>query len=270
MNLRYRVVCAALALAIPSPLTAQQTTPNEFVLALNLPDGTRQRVLYATPDHPQATLVMLPGGAGEIELRRDGDIRHDDNFVVRTRSLWVAQNYAVLIPDTIDHENLRGLRSSPAYAAIVTALVQLAQTKAAVPVFLLGTSQGSIAAMNGAAHAHPYTLAGVVLTESVSRVGHSGETVFDADPQDVRVPALVVANYDDQCDVAPPQDAPRIAAAMSHSPDVRIIHVSGGIDKSARTCGSLSPHGYYGIEARVVDAISAWIKDHMPTKSRSR
>ncbi len=141
MKLKYRVLCAALALAITSPLAAQQTTANEFVIDLNLPDGTRERVLYAAPAHPQATLVMLPGGAGELGLRRDGDIRHDDNFVVRTRSLWVTQNYAVLIPDTIDRENLRGLRSS--------AEVQLARTKATVPVFLLGTSQGSIAAMNG-------------------------------------------------------------------------------------------------------------------------
>ena len=79
-----------------------------------------------------------------------------------------------------------------------------------------------------------------------------------------------MANRDDQCDVAPPQDAPRIAAALSHSPDVHVVYVSGGIDKSQRTCGSLSPHGYYGIETKVVDAIGVWIKDHMPTKSRPR
>jgi pimeloyl-ACP methyl ester carboxylesterase len=266
MNLKYCVLCAALALATPAPVAGQQTTSNEFVINLNLPDGTRQRVLYAASAHPQAILVMLPGGAGELGLHRDGDIKHDDNFVVRTRSLWVAQNYAVLIPDTIDHENLRGLRSSPDYAAIVAALVQLAQTKAAAPIFLFGTSQGSIAAMNGAAHARPDTIAGVILTESVSRLGHSGETVFDADPQDVRVPALVVANDEDQCDVAPPEDAPRIAAAMSHSPDVHLIHVSGGVDKSAQACGSLSPHGYYGIEPQVIGAISGWIKTHIPLR----
>ncbi len=202
MHLKYRVLCTALAFAIASPAAAQQTS-NEFVIDFNLPTGTHQRVLYAAPDHPQATIVMLPGGAGELGLRRDGDMRHGDNFVVRTRDLWVAKNYAVLIPDTTDQENLRGLRSSPDYAAVVVALVRLAQTKAAVPVFLLGTSQGSIAAMNGAAHAHPDTIAGVILTESVSRLGHSGETIFDADPQDVRIPALVIANSDDQCDCRP-------------------------------------------------------------------
>ena len=129
-------------------------------------------------------------------------------------------------------------------------------------MFLLGTSQGSIAAMNGAAHAAPGSIAGVVLTESVSVPGGSGETVFDADPQRVRAPALVVANRDDRCDVAPPQAAPRIAAAMTGSRDVRVLTVSGGVTRSDNNCGSLTPHGYDGIEGPVVDAISRWMEAH--------
>jgi pimeloyl-ACP methyl ester carboxylesterase len=124
-------------------------------------------------------------------------------------------------------------------------------------VFLLGTSQGSIAAMNGAAHLPAGQIAGLVLTESVSRLGASHETVFDADPQDIRVPALVVANHDDRCTVAPPQDAPKIASAMTNA-QARVLYVSGGVDRSQQPCGSLTPHGYYGIEPQVVGAIAAW------------
>ena len=202
---------------------------------------------------------MLPGGAGDVGLERDGDVRHGDNFVVRTRALWNRKGYAVLVPDAIDRESLRGVRSSPAYARLVGDLVGFAHAQVAGPVFLLGTSQGSIAAMNGAAHAAPGAIAGVVLTESVSVMGGSGETVFDADPQQVRVPALVVANRDDRCDVAPPEAAPRIAAAMTGSRNVRVLMVSGGVTRSRKDCGSLTPHGYYGIEERVVDAISLWM-----------
>ena len=90
----------------------------------------------------------------------------------------------------------------------------------------------------------------------------SSETVFDADPQDVRVPALVVADRDDACDVAPPSMAPSIAAAMVHSPGVNVLAVSGGMQRSEKACGSLSPHGYYGIEAQVVGAISGWLRAH--------
>jgi pimeloyl-ACP methyl ester carboxylesterase len=230
---------------------------------LPLADGGHQRVLVDAPVKPRAVMIMLPGGSGDIGLTRDGDIRHDDNFVVRTRDLWTARGYAVVIPDTIGRENLRGLRSSPEYARLVDSLIGFAQDKVAAPVFLLGTSQGSIAAMNGAAHAGPGRLAGVVLTESVSVMGGSHETVFDAAPEAVRVPALVVANQDDRCDVAPPAMAPKIAAAMSRSPDVKVVTVSGGITRSSKDCGSLTPHGYYGIESQVVSLIGSWMEDHL-------
>jgi rhodanese-related sulfurtransferase len=264
------VLCA---LVLPSTLVAAQpysharraeqteaASPGEQAFQLSLGDGLTQRLLYTAPARPMATLVMLPGGGGNVGVERDGDPRHDDNFVVRTRAQWAALGYAVVIPDTIDRANLRGLRSSPAYAALIGRLVAFAHAQARAPVFLIGTSQGAIAAMNGAAHAAPGSIAGVVLSESVSRMGHSGETVFSADPGAVRVPALVVANRDDQCDVAPPEDAPKIAAAMTGSPDVRVLYVAGGIARSAKACGSLSPHGYYGIEGAVIGLIDSWMR----------
>jgi hypothetical protein len=223
--------------------------------------GLTERILYLAPPAARASIVMFPGGSGDIGIQKDGSLEHDDNFVVRTRALWLELGFAVIIPDAAGTENLRGERSSPTYAMIIGALVAFARAQNAKPVFLLGTSQGSIAAMNGAAHLREGEIAGLVLTESVSRLGGSHETVFDAHPEDVAVPALVVANQDDACDVAPPDDAPRIAASMTHSPDVQVLFVSGGILKSS-DCGSLSPHGYYGIETNVVSAISSWCHAH--------
>jgi hypothetical protein len=242
---------------------AQGSVSTERVFDLQLRNGNHQRVLYATAANAKAIIVMLPGGAGDIGIGQSGDLRHDENFVVRSRALWIERGYDVLIPDTLNSENLRGLRSSPAYAALVGELVHFAHTKSSAAVFLLGTSQGSIAAMNGAAHLSRTQLAGVVLTESVSRQGGSHETVFQANPQDVRVPALVVANHDDRCDVAPPEDAPQIVAAMSNSPQVKLLYVRGGISRSSKLCGSLTPHGYYGIESNVVGQIADWMDRHL-------
>jgi hypothetical protein len=230
--------------------------------SIPLGGGAHQHLLYSSPARPRGSIVMLPGGAGDVGVESDGDVRHGDNFVVRTRAMWTARGYAVVIPDTIDRANLRGLRSSATYADIVARLVAFAHGRASGPVFLLGTSQGSIAAMNGAAHARPGSVAGVVLTESVSVQGGSKETVFDADPQDVRIPALVVANRDDACRVAPPADAVRIKQAMSRSPDARVAYVSGGQMRSDNACGSLTPHGYFGIEAQVVGLIVTWLQAH--------
>ncbi len=224
--------------------------------------GARQRVFLRVPPGARGTIVMLPGGSGQIGLERDGRFRHGANFVVRTRDLWLGHGYAVVIADAIDDPTLRGVRASPRYAAVMNGLVAFAHAHVPGPIFLLGTSQGSIAAMNGAAHAPAGTLAGIVLTESVSVLGGSRETVFSADPRLVRVPVLIVANRDDRCRVAPPDAAPHIAAALGNSPDVRVLKVSGGLKGAERQCDSLTPHGYYGIETKVVDAISRWMDAH--------
>jgi hypothetical protein len=69
---------------------ASISTPFEQALDLPLGDGNHQRILYAVPDQPRATIVMLPGGDGDLGMMRDGSMRHGDNFVVRTRAHWSA------------------------------------------------------------------------------------------------------------------------------------------------------------------------------------
>lgn len=224
------------------------------VLDLPLPGGGGVRALLLRPASPRGTLVMLPGGTGEVGIAPDGTMAHADNVVIRTAPLWLARGYAVLIPDA--GGNLRGRRSSPASAAAVAALVEAARRAAPAPVVLVGTSQGAIAAVNGAAHAPG--VAALVLLEAVSRRGGSGETVFDADPGAVSAPVLVVANAADRCPVTPPGDAPQVAAAFTASHGVTVATVDGGAAGS-RDCGSLSPHGYRGIEAEVVDRVAAWL-----------
>lgn len=210
------IIAISFASAAPAARPGLVASPpgGEQIVDLALAGGGHHRILYERFAHPRAALVMLPGGSGEIGVAPDGDIEHAQNFIVRTRLQWVALGYALLIPDTVDRANLRGARSSSGYARLVDELADYAHARTSASVLLLGTSQGSIAAMNGAAHARPGLVGGVILTESVSVMGHSGETVFDADPQDVRVPALIVANRDDRCDVAPPAMDPRIAGVF--------------------------------------------------------
>lgn len=222
-----------------------------------------QRILLATPPHPRGTLVMLPGGSGNIGIMPDGSLKHPHNFLIRTRAQWLKRDYAVLIPDTVDGKNLRGLRSSPGYGRIVGALVEFAHDWVKGPVFLIGTSQGTIAAMNGAARAPQGRIAGVVLTEAITVKGGSHESVFDAYPEKVRVPVLIFTNAKDRCRVTPPDMAEKIRERLTASPDVQIIRVSGGGDKDGNACGSLSPHGYFGIEVEVVSKIADWLSGHL-------
>jgi hypothetical protein len=265
-EVRRIIVCAlGMAFFLPVQLHAQSDIANEgrrgVVRDLRVTGGWQQRVLYLRPERSIGTIVMLPGGNGDIRIDEDGNLANDKNFVVRTRNLWLARGYALAIPDAANGLNLRGVRSSAEYAQVVQALVEFAHTEMAGPVFLLGTSQGSIAAINGAAHLSKASLAGVILTESVSRPSKSDETVFDASPDRVRVPTLVVANRTSACRVAPAEDAPRIAASMTRAPEVNLLYVEGGVTRSS-DCGSESPHGYFGIEKQVVDKIADWLDAH--------
>ena len=227
---------------------------------LPLQGGGFQRVLYtAARRETKGIIVMFPGGTGEIDIEESGQIKSAKNFVVRSDDLWRDRGYGIVLVDALDHQSMRGQRSSAAYAEVTKRIIEFAHSQANVPVWVLGTSQGSIAAMNAASHAGGTQLTGLILTESVSIPGGSHETVFDAHPDDVRVPSLVVANVDDRCKVAPPTMAQSIAQSISHAPTT-VLTVSGGTQRTQDDCGSLTPHGYYGIEEKVVDGIVDWMQ----------
>jgi len=98
-----------------------------------------------------------------------------------------------------------------------------------------------------------------VLTSSVTRQSSIGETVFDTNLAAITVPVLVVANQNDACPVTPPGDAPRIAAALVHSPRKDVVYVQSDQTHSP-VCEAMAPHGYYGIEAAVVQRVADWIR----------
>jgi hypothetical protein len=227
---------------------------------LPLQGGGFQRVLYSPARRDtKGIIVMFPGGTGEIDIEKSGRVKNAKNFVVRSDDLWRERGYGIVLVDALEHQSMRGQRSSTAYADLTKRIIEFARRQANVPVWVLGTSQGSIAAMNAASHAGVTQIAGLILTESVSILGGSHETVFDAHPEDVHVPSLVVANVDDRCNVAPPSMAQSIAQAIRHAPTT-VLTVSGGEQRSRDDCASLSPHGYYGIEEKVVDNIVDWMQ----------
>lgn len=273
MAMTTRVLACLLLLVLAGPVSgapAQEPPDGPRITVRDLKvEGVDQRLLLVAPPAPRAVLVMLPGGSGRIGIQDDGAVRNGENFLVRTRARFAALGFALVIADAADGTNLRGRRSTPAYGRIVAAIVRFAHEETGRPVFLVGTSQGAIAAMNGAARLAQGPgaegLAGLVLTESVSRVGGSRETVFDADPAAVTAPVLVIANGDDACPVAPPADAARIAASLTASHGVEVVRVSGGVT-AGRACGSHSPHGFWQMEDEVMGIMVRWIDAQLGRK----
>jgi pimeloyl-ACP methyl ester carboxylesterase len=215
-------------------------------------------VLYAGPARPPAILLMFAGGDGTVSFSGGQIVHMNGNFLMRTEQLWLAQGFGFATIGS--SSSLLGQRHTPAYAAIIAAAVDYARSRGGnAPVWLVGTSMGSIAAANGAAHL-PGRVAGVVLTSSVAAPNRaSGETVFDSDLGAIAIPALVVSNKGDTCPVAGPGFAPNILAALARAPKKEVIYVESN-QLQSDPCEAMSPHGYLGIEGDVVQRISTWIR----------
>jgi hypothetical protein len=214
-------------------------------------------LLYVGPAKPGAVAFVFAGGDGTVSFNAAGQISHmGGNFVLRTEQLWLAQGFGFATLGS--SSSLMGQRHTPAYAQTIALAIDAIRARVNAPVWLIGTSQGSIAAANGAAHL-PGRVAGVVLTSSVAARSASGETVFDSDLGAIAVPTLVVANNGDTCPSAGPGFAPQILAALARAPKKEVIYVESHTLQSV-PCEAQSPHGYLGIEGDVVQRIANWIK----------
>ena len=153
--------------------------------------------------------------------------------------------------------SLLGQRHTPAYAATIGQAVDFVRAHANIPVWLIGSSQGSIAAVSGGARLGG-KIAGIVVASSITGRSSSGETLFDSEPELVTVPALIVANTGDTCPASPPSDAPKIVAALAHAPRKEIVYMQS-VAIEGQPCEGMSPHGFFGIETVTVERISEWI-----------
>jgi homoserine acetyltransferase len=136
-----------------------------------------------------------------------------------------------------------------------------------VPVWVVGTSKGTVSAVNAAARLKD-GVDGLVITSSITRTSaQTAETVFDAGLADVRAPTLVVHHESDACFVTPAADASaligRVRAARK---ELRLFQGGAGGASGERACGPFAAHGYYGIDAEVVTAIAEWIKATPPPR----
>jgi hypothetical protein len=221
-------------------------------IALPTRPSVTQPVLFTAARAPVASVILFPGASGAVASVRQ-------NFLLRVADRFVAQGINVAVADApSDHAGGMGspFRYSPAHATDIAAIIAFAKSRAPVPVWLVGTSRGSISAANGAARIGPPSVAGVVLTSSVWEGG-----MLNVALGDIAVPVLVVHNHDDGCHESPFGDTASAMARMQHAPIKELIAVSGGSLRGS-PCDALSPHGYYGIEDQAVPAIIAWIKAH--------
>jgi pimeloyl-ACP methyl ester carboxylesterase len=260
LTLAVTLICAGHASAFAAELL--ETIPTR--------PGVTQSFIYEAPDNPPtAAILLFPGGNGVIGLsgsEQAPTLRAGGNFLVRSRHLFVHRGLLTLTLDVPSDETggiLSGFRVGADHAQDIAAVISWLRQKTNVPVWLVGTSQGTVSAAALAARLG-IGIDGLVLTSSVIEENKGQDPaapmgVLSVPLSTIKVPALLLAHDDDQCPVSPPSGAQSIADKLTASPRVVIKKLSGGKPPKSSVCEAFAQHGYYGIEDQAVDAIADFI-----------
>ena len=218
---------------------------------------------YMKREGAKATVVLLTGGAGGIGMK-DG-IPTSNNFLVRSRDYFAANGFNVaIVGKPSDKDDLDGsFRTSAEHIEDLKRVIGYLKKDNAVPVWLVGTSMGTISATAVASTISKEELGGIVLTSSITSMKKVGAVPYQK-LENIRIPVLVAHHESDACKMCVPSDVPQIIHGLKNSPIKKEIFVKGGADPKGDPCQALHWHGFIGMEKEMVDIISGWIKNPLP------
>lgn len=237
----------------------------EIVTLPARPGVTQSYFLTSLPKELEAVAILFAGSGGLIQLRNEnGKPRFNTgNFLVRSRSEFIKNNVAAAILDApSDQQGGWGMsdefRLGADHLTDITAVVSgLKRRFSGVPLFLVGTSRGTISA--GALGARlGQEVDGVVLTSTMFRQAprnskEPGPGLSKFDFATIRVPLLFVHHASDQCESTPYGDATRLADKYP------LISVVGGSPPQSGPCDAFSQHGFLGREPETVEQMVNWM-----------
>jgi pimeloyl-ACP methyl ester carboxylesterase len=260
----------AYALALVAGLAAGPARAAESVATVATRPGVSVRaVVVESSGAPSATLILFAGGDGRIRIPEDGVTEtwalERGNFLVRTRRMFAAQGFLVIVPDVAsDRSGLTGARIGDAHVADMQALIAFARARAPKsPVWLVGTSMGTVSAAHGAASLGS-EIAGLVLTSPVTEDSAGRRASDEKVPQArlgvIAVPTLVLSHRDDGCHMSPPAGARALEGLLAAAKPVVVETIEGGLPPQSEPCQAMSAHGYLGVEREAVDAITRFVR----------
>lgn len=249
-----------LAAAAAAPAAAE-------LVRIPLRPNAELRIAIEPPAGPAAAYALLfAGGHGKIQLDGAGEPRGlRGNFLIRARNHLKARGIGVVLVDApSDYQGEAGLwpyRMHHDYAGDMGQAVNLVKRRFGRPVWLVGTSAGTLSVANAAARlSHANRPDGVVFTSSITRPSRRRtETVFSVHLAAYNGPALVVSHEQDGCFATPAADAPRLLAALAAARPKKMLILNGGSPPRSEPCEAFAQHGFLGIEAQAMNAIADFI-----------
>lgn len=221
-------------------------------------DGVTTTLFWETVPNAKATVFLFPGGGGGFGKVEDGKAM-GNNFLVRSEPYFLANGFNVAIfgrpsdSEELDYPD----RISDTHMTDVRKVLEFVKTKSDAPVWVVGTSRGTISATASAINLQN-NIAGLVLTSSVVNYKKVG-AIPKQDLAAIRIPVLVVHHSKDECVLCRPYEVPAILRGLTNAPVKKEIMVDGGANPSGDVCAALHWHGFIGMEQEAVWIISTWI-----------
>jgi len=211
-----------------------------------------------------ASVVLMTGSDGLLSLDATGTIINSTgNFLIRSADLFLRHGLNVMMADATPAHPAGltfGIRLSATHAAELQGFINAAQNRWGKPVWVVGTSNGSISAVTAAGFLPALAgLRGVVLTSPVTVLTLGTQPTFNLYASRITVPTLVVWHQADHCTFSPPAGSATLFALIP-SGDKASRTFEHGHSVATDPCGAFSEHGYAGIEEEVVEKIAEFIR----------
>jgi len=232
----------------------------EDIILLSTRPGVTQPYLISAPASgtPRAVAILFPGGAGNVDLEYESAraVLDRGNFLVRSRRILAAAGVAAVVidapsdrPNGMDDAFRLGWEHAEDIARVT---VDLKKRFPGAPLFLVGTSRGTVSAASVGRHIGT-RVDGVVLTATLFRATQTQQGLSGFDFATIKLPLLFVHHVNDGCFVTP------YAAVKESAGSYPLISVYGGPPPQSKPCEAMSQHGFLGRETETVDAIIRWM-----------
>jgi alpha/beta superfamily hydrolase len=211
---------------------------------------------------PKVVVIAFVGGYGAIDLLKisanhPAQFGPAANSLIRIRDQLVDAEFAEVIVDAPSDELPQGMnddfRLGPDHLTDIRAL--LADLKKRFPnakVFLMGHSRGTVSAAALSAKLGD-AVQGAVLMSTATNRDKQGQALSRFSFATIKIPVLLVHHHDDSCYTNPYYNAERLSKSFP------LISVSGGDPPQSGPCDSQAPHGHFGKDAPLVQAMKNWM-----------
>ena len=255
-----RCLTLLLAFALNLPLQAQETSAGK-TQRIATRDGVTVPIYARWRNDAVASVVLFSGGGGGYGAIGPDGWPGSGNFLIRTGKRWASHPFNVIMvgrpSDGIDL-SLGAMRAGKEHAADNQAIFRAIRRESPLPIWLVGTSMGTISVAAAAIQDDEALLAGIVLSSSITSYKIPGAVPRQALEQ-IRLPTLILHHEQDACWACQPYEAKRIEGQLKNAPLRKTLWVSGGNEPSGSPCEAFHYHGFIGVEEQTVDLIARWI-----------